>query len=178
MSYSKFGPLTKPAVLVSDNSLYVRTFVRSALQQMGLAVTDAGIHHGLKIVQGKLVRFDLIITNQPQLFLRFKIPILYMASGPDISVSKLCVRTIQKPFNRVAISSAVAECLNLQQNPSGPELRIPEVLQDRLATTCSPNRPFLKSLNCLELKGPAREHPSPGIAIRVHILMPQAKPEE
>jgi DNA-binding response OmpR family regulator len=98
-------------VVVED--VFVRTFLRTALQRHGHQVTCASPTQAVELLKAGSV--DLLVTNTPQLFAEFgsRVPLLYLAAFPDPLASmdfKRCL-ALRKPFQTADMVAMVERLL-------------------------------------------------------------------
>jgi len=98
-------------VVVED--LFVRNFVRTALERQGHAVVCASISQATEFLRAGCA--NLLITNTPAEFAEFgaTVPLLYMAAFPDPANASRFKRwrAICKPFQNAELTSLVSQLL-------------------------------------------------------------------
>ena len=102
---------TRQIVVVED--VFVRAFLRTALERHGHRVTCAGPRAAKVLLQSGEV--GLLITNVPEEFVEFgaSVPLIYVAAFPDPSAAAAFAtwRPLRKPFPTSELFSLVAELL-------------------------------------------------------------------
>ncbi|HXK00933.1 MAG TPA: hypothetical protein VMS37_00945 [Verrucomicrobiae bacterium] len=102
---------TRQIVVVED--VFVRAFLRTALERHGHRVTCAGPVAAIDLL--KLGQIGLLITNTPEVFAEFgaSVPLIYVAAFPDPSAAAAFTRwrPLRKPFPTSELLSLVAEFL-------------------------------------------------------------------
>lgn len=100
------------SILVVEDP-FVSSFLRAVLQRAGHRVTTASPSHGVELVDSGTPRPQLLITNTPQIFLRFadNLPTLYIAADPDPAIARkfAACRALRKPFRNQELLHAVEE---------------------------------------------------------------------
>lgn len=97
-------------VLIAEDP-FIAAFVRTLLHRDGYEVIVAAAERGLELIETGAVQADLVITNNPQVFLPVagRIHLLYLAAMPDPSLIARfpSARSLRKPFSNSDLVEAV-----------------------------------------------------------------------
>jgi DNA-binding response OmpR family regulator len=101
-------------VLVVEDPL-VRRLIHGILTRGGYTVEQAEPRRALELLRDPAQKFDLLITNVPQLFVEFAscLPVLYVAASPDaewVATFARC-RALHKPFHPLELVELTRELL-------------------------------------------------------------------
>ena len=99
-------------ILVAEDP-FVSSFLRTVLQRHGHEVLVGAPSRASELLRHGEVAADLVITNEPDLFLDLadKVRLLYVAATPDVDLAARFAkcRVLRKPFRNEDLLSAVEE---------------------------------------------------------------------
>jgi hypothetical protein len=105
---------SRQIVVVED--VFVRTFLRAALERMGYRVVCPNPAEAVRLLSSGEI--DLLVTNTPGEFSDFgaTVPLLYIAAFPDPSCASAFQRwlPLHKPFQSAELASAVQRLLEAE----------------------------------------------------------------
>jgi len=97
-------------ILVAEDP-FVSSFLRTILQRHGHKVVVVGAPHASELLRQGTVVADVVVTNQPELFLGFagRVHLLYTAAAPDATLASqfASCRVLRKPFRNEDLLEAV-----------------------------------------------------------------------
>src|SRR5437773_9766056 len=105
--------MSKAHQIVVVEDVFVRSFLRAALERLGYTVRCPTFDEVGRLLQSGEV--DLLITNAPTEFSQFgaTIPLLYVAAFPDPALAAAFQRwlPLHKPFQAAELADAVQRLL-------------------------------------------------------------------
>jgi len=112
-AFTGFNQMVGPRRIVVVEDVFVRKFLRAALERMGHVVICAMPAEALRLIHGGEV--DLLVTNAPYDFAEVGevIPLLYVAAFPDPAAAAGFRRWVplRKPFQTGELSTAIEHLL-------------------------------------------------------------------
>ena len=100
------------AILVVEDP-FIRKYLRDLLVRHGFRVVGSDVPAAAAMLSTGAEQVDLIITNSPKDFLRFRdqVPLLYIAAAPDpeLAARFSWCRTLAKPFQPADLVAAVRD---------------------------------------------------------------------
>ena len=105
------SPKSASGLVLMVEDPFVCTYVRSVLVRRGYEFVEADAEGALQVLARREPPVCVLITNQPEPFLEYSdhVPVLYMASFPDLSLAsrfRAC-RPLAKPFRSEQLVDAV-----------------------------------------------------------------------
>jgi hypothetical protein len=111
--YSGVSPMPNPCQIVVVEDVFVRNFLRAALERLGYTVICATVAEAKRFLQSD--KADLLVTNTPGEFGEFgaSIPLLYIAAFPDPAHATSFRQwlPLRKPFQSVELTAALERLL-------------------------------------------------------------------
>ncbi|MCL5746420.1 MAG: response regulator [Acidobacteria bacterium] len=102
----------------------IRALLRLMLEREGYRVLQSDTEHAAAVLKQEENEIHALITNTPQLFLRFaSLPILYIAAIPDPEITPYCTAVLRKPFTCRALAESVEKVLASAEIPGKPPSR-------------------------------------------------------